>query len=120
MVGDGLGEAYDAGVLFGSDGGVGQLLKAGDERAAEALETVAVGGDGGVLAEVEVLADLFSSMDAVVEVGDERGDGLLEVDIVLPERVIGVYKEGLTGCKAGSYAGHFSRSRHRFSIGGIR
>ena len=120
MVGDGLREAEDASVLFGSDGGVGELLEAGDERAAEALEAVAVGGDGGVLAEVEMLADLFGGMDAVIEVGDERGDGLLEVDVVLPERIVGVYKESLTGCKSGSYARHFSRSRHMLSIGGIR
>jgi hypothetical protein len=105
-------------VLLGSDGSVGEFLEAGDERAAEALETVAMGGDGGVLAEIEVLADLFGSMDAVVEVGDERGYSLLEVNVVLPERVVGVYKEGLAGCKSGSYAGHFSRSRHTFSIGG--
>jgi hypothetical protein len=34
---------------------------------------------------------------AVVKVGDERGDGLLEVDVVLPQRVVGVEEKGLSG-----------------------
>ena len=44
-------------------GGVGELLKAGDEGLAEALEAVAVRGDGGVLDVVEVLADLLRGVD---------------------------------------------------------
>ena len=62
LVGDGLGEADDAVVFFGCDGGVGELLEAVDERAAEAAEPVAVSRDGGVLAVVEVLADLFGGV----------------------------------------------------------
>ena len=84
LVGDGLGEADDAFVLFGGEGCVGELLETGDERLAEAVETVALSGDGGVLDAVEVVADLFGAVNAVVEVGDERGDGALEVDVVLP------------------------------------
>jgi len=37
-----------------------------------------VGADGGVLDGVEVPAHLFGGVDAVVEVGDEAGDGTLE------------------------------------------
>ena len=54
-------------------------------------------GDGGALAEVEVFADLFGGVDAVVEVGDEGGDGALEVDVVLPQGVVGVEEQGLAG-----------------------
>ena len=43
------------------------------------------------------LADLFGGMDAVIEVGDEAGDGALEVDVVLPEGVVGVDEQGLIG-----------------------
>jgi hypothetical protein len=95
LVGDGLGEADDA-LMFGrGDGGVGELLEAGDERLAEAVEAVAVGSDGGVLDLVEMAAYLFGGVDAVVEVGDEAGDGALEVDVVLPEGVVGVDEQGL-------------------------
>ena len=101
LVGDGLGEADDALVLFFGDGMAGELLEAGDEGAAEAVEAVAVAADGGVLDAVEVLADLFGGVDAVVEVGDEAGDGALEVNVVLPEGVVGVDEEGLGGGAAG-------------------
>jgi hypothetical protein len=108
LVGDGLGEAGDALVLGGGDGGVGELLEAGDERLAEAVEAVAVGADGGVLDLIEMASHLFSGMDAVVEVGDEAGDGALEVDVVLPERVVGVDEQGL---------GH--RGTERLGAGGL-
>ena len=44
---------------------------------------------------VEVAAYLFRRVDAVIKVGDEGGDGTLEVDVVLPQRVIGVDEQGL-------------------------
>ena len=44
-----------------------------------------------------MLADFLGRVDAVVEVGDERGDGALEVDVVLPQRVVGVEEQGLVG-----------------------
>jgi hypothetical protein len=34
-------------------------------------------------------------VDAVVEVGDEAGDGALEVDVVFPKGIVGVNKQGL-------------------------
>jgi hypothetical protein len=97
VVGDGLGEAFDAAVFLGSEGDVGELLETGDEGAAEAVEAVAVGEDGVVLDAVEVAANLFGSVDTVIEVGDEAGDGSLEVDVVLPEGVVGVDEQGLVG-----------------------
>jgi hypothetical protein len=101
VIGDGLSEAGDALVLFGGDGGVGELLKAGDQGLAEAVEAIAMGADGGVFDAVEVLADLFGGVDAVIQVGDEAGDGLLEVDVVLPEGVVGVEEQSLGGCGTG-------------------
>jgi hypothetical protein len=65
------------------------------------VEAVAVGADCGVLDAVEVFADLFGGVDAVVQVGDEAGDGLLEVDVVLPEGVVGVDEQSLGGCGTG-------------------
>ena len=49
LVGDGLGEAFDAAMLFFGDGNVGELLEAGNERAAKAVEAIAVGDDSGML-----------------------------------------------------------------------
>jgi hypothetical protein len=95
MLRDGLGETDDALVLFGRDGGVGQLLETIDEGAAEAAETIAMGGDGGVFAVVEVFANLLGRVNAVIEVGDEGCDGTLEVDVVLPQGVICVDEQGL-------------------------
>ncbi len=54
-----------------------------------------MGEDGGVLDAVEMAADLFCGVDAVIEVGDEAGDRALEVDVVLPEGVVGVDQQGL-------------------------
>ena len=97
LLGDGLGEAFDAAVLLFGERDVGELLEAGDERAAEAVQAIAVGEDGCVFDAIEVAADLLGGVDAVVEVGDEAGDGTLEVDVVLPKGVVGVDEQGLTG-----------------------
>jgi hypothetical protein len=95
--GDGLGEADDAFVLVRRDGDARELLEAVDEGLAETSETVAAGDDGGVLAAVEMFADLLGSVDAVVEIRNEGRDGALEVDVVLPERVVSVDEQGLVG-----------------------
>ena len=111
LVGDGLGEAFDAAMLLFGEGHVGELLEAGDEGAAEAVQAVAVGEDGGVLDAVEVAANLFGGVDTVIEVGDEAGDGALEVDVVFPERVVGVDEQSLVGArrKAGVGTGWLER-----------
>src|SRR6185312_1855236 len=61
----------------------------------KALEAIAVGGDGGAFTEVEVSAHPFVCVDAMVEVGDERRNGALEVNVVLPKRVVRVKQEML-------------------------
>ena len=42
-----------------------------------------------------MFAYLFVGVHAVVEVGDERGDSALEVDIVFPQRIVCVEEEVL-------------------------
>jgi len=95
MLGDGLGEAKDALVLFWCDGSVGELLEAVDERATKTVEPVAVGRDGGVFAMVKMLANLLGRVHTMVEVGDKRSDSTLEVDVVLPQRVVRVDEQCL-------------------------
>ena len=97
LVGDGLREAFDAAMFFFGEGHIGELLEAGDEGAAKAVEAITVGEDGGVLDAVEVAADLFRSVDTVIKVGDEAGDSALEIDVVFPKRVIGVDEQCLVG-----------------------
>ena len=59
-----------------------------------------MGNDGRMFAMVEVLADLLGRVNVVIEVRDERCDGSLEVDIVLPKRVISIDEQGLVGWAA--------------------
>ena len=105
LVGDGLGEAGDAGSFLGGDGAIGELLEASDQGFAEAFEAIAMSFDGGALNMVEALADFFGGVNAVVEVRDEGGDGALEVDVVLPQSVVGVEEEGLAGGRARFWLG---------------
>jgi hypothetical protein len=95
LISDGLGEAFYAAMLLLGDGDVGELLEAGDQRAAEAMQAISVGEDGRVLDTIEVAADLFGGVDAVIEVRDEAGNGAFEVDVVFPQRVVGVDQQSL-------------------------
>jgi hypothetical protein len=97
LVGDGVGEADDAIVLFWCDGLIGELFEAGDKGLVEALEAVAVFLDGLVLDVVEMLADLVGGKLSVIEIGDEAGDRALEVDVVFPKGIVGVEEKGLAG-----------------------
>lgn len=90
LLGDGLGEAFNATVLFVCHGDVAELFEAGDQRPAEAVKPVTVGADSVVFDSVEVAADLFRGVNSVIKVGDEAGDGTLKVDVVLPESVVGI------------------------------
>ena len=79
------------------DRGLAELLEAIDERAAEAVNAIAIRCNGPSLAMIEVLADLFGRVDTMVQVGDEGGDRLLKVDVVFPERIVGIEQERLVG-----------------------
>ena len=107
LIGDGASEAFDAAMLVVGEGDVGELLEAGDERLSKAVQTITPGKDGGVLDPVEVAANLFGGVDAVIKVGDEAGNCPLKVDVVLPERVVGVDQESLLrrAAKGGGGAG---------------
>jgi hypothetical protein len=83
--------------LFISERLIRELLKTGDEGAVKAVEAIAVREDRVMLNTIKTTADLLGSVDAVVEVGDEAGDCPLEVDVVLPEGIVGIDQEGLVG-----------------------
>ena len=116
LVGDGLSEALDAAVLLGCEWDIGEVLETGDERAAKAVEAVAVGMNGGVLDTIEVATDFFGRVDAMVEVGDEAGDGPFEVDVVFPESVVGVDEQGLVRTAAKRLGRRLLGEGHRLII----
>jgi len=68
LVGDRLGEGDDAIMLLRGDRLGGELLETFHERPAEAFETISVRGDSSALAGVQVLANFFRGVDAVVEI----------------------------------------------------
>ena len=57
--------------------------------------------DGFAFHGVEGFADLRGRVLLVVQIADEGGDGALEVDVVLPQRVVGVDQQGLAGGEGG-------------------
>ena len=101
LVCDGLSEAFDAPMLFVGEWDVSQLLEAGHQGPAKAVQPIAVGENRGVLDAVEMTANLLCGMDAVIKVGDEAGDCALEVDIVFPEGVVGVDQQCLARVENG-------------------
>ena len=117
LVGDGLGEAFDLAMLLGCQGLFGELFEAADEGLVEAFEAVAVGSYGGVLDVVEVFADLLRGELAMVEEGDEAGDGAFEVDVVFPQGIVGVDEQGLAGGNRSQWA---RKGSHEASIGWFR
>ncbi len=63
----------------------------------ETVQTVSVGNDTFAFDIVENLADLLRRELVVIQEWDETSDGPLEVDVVLPERVVSVDEESLGG-----------------------
>ena len=72
-----------------------QAFEGIEQSVSEALEAVAVLDDAIALDVVENLANVLGSELVVIEEFDEASDGALEVDVVLPERVVGVDEESL-------------------------
>ena len=63
----------------------------------EAVQAVAVLHDAFALDVVEHFAHLLGRKFVMIQKRDEARDRALEVDVVFPERVVGVDEEGLGG-----------------------
>ena len=70
-------------------------LKRIHQRVRKAVQAVAVLHDAFALHVVEHLAHLLGRKFVVIEKRNEARDGPLEINVVLPERVVGVDEEGL-------------------------
>ena len=62
---------------------------------AKAAHAVSVLSDVAALGFVQDVANVLAGVAQVFELGDEILDGLLEEDIIFPERVIGVDEKGV-------------------------
>ena len=76
-------------------------LEAGKQRAGKGGETVAVALDRLPLDGIKRLANLIRRARLVIQIADEGADHALEVDVVLPKRIVGVDEQGLAGRKLG-------------------
>src|ERR1700730_14737660 len=72
-----------------------QPLKRLSQRVRKAVQPVPVGHNALALDVIEHSANLFSRKFVMIEKGNKAGDGPLEVDVVLPQRVVSVDKKGL-------------------------
>ena len=90
-------ESEDLFVKIGSDCDGTQSFKCIDESVGKAVEAVPVFDDAFALDIIEHLAHLLGRELVMVEERNETGDGALEVDVVLPESVVGVDEESLGG-----------------------
>src|ERR1700683_2723900 len=94
MIFDGVSKAGDLGVQFGSDRLHAKPLKRANERMREAVQAVTMRDDALALRIVEHLAHLLGRKLVVIEKRNKLRDGALEVNVVLPQRVVGVDEKG--------------------------
>src|SRR5215469_11010022 len=100
MILDGVSKASHLRPQFRGDRVCGQLLEGVDERVSEAVQSVSMLDDAFALDVVQNFAHLFGSEPMMIQERNKPADGALEVDVVLPERVVGVDEESLSaiGC----------------------
>ena len=96
MIFDLVREAEDLPVEFGRNWNRAEALECVNQSVPEAVQAVTVLDIAFAFDIVEHFANLLGSELVMVKECDEAGDGTLEVDVVLPERVVGIDQEALT------------------------
>ena len=81
-------ETVNRGVHFRGNRIGRQTLETRHQRMREAVQPVSVGNNVFPFDLVQNLANLFRRILVMIEKRDETRDGALEIDVVLPERVI--------------------------------
>ncbi len=95
MIGDGVREAVDLCVELRRDGFDAQTLEGIDQGVCEAVQAVSVFHNAIALHVIEHFAHLLGRELVMIQERDEARDGALEIDVVLPQRVVGVDEESL-------------------------
>ena len=88
-------KTVNLGVRLRCDRPDAQAFEGVDKGMRETVQPIAVLYDAFALYVVEDFAHLLGRELVMIEKRDEVRDGALEVDVVLPERVVGVDEEGL-------------------------
>ena len=101
MLGDSKRKSMYSLPQFGRESFHAEALEGLAECISEAIQSVSVSFYRLTLHLIEALPYLFRSEFVVIQERNEVGDGPLEVDIVLPERVIGIDKQRLWGAVLG-------------------
>ena len=95
MVGNFVGEVVDLLVQCGRDRLYREPLQRLSERMSEAVQTVAMGQNGLALHLIQNFPDFRWRQLLMVQKRNEAGNRTLEVDVVLPERVVCVDEQCL-------------------------
>ena len=95
MAGDGVGESVDGFVQSGGERLDRQALEGLDQRMRETVQPVAMADDGLALHLVQHFAHLLGRVFVMIQERDEVGDGALKVDVVLPQRIVGIDEQRL-------------------------
>src|SRR5262245_9811748 len=95
VIGHGMRETLNSCMQLRCDGFDRKPLKRIDQRVREAVQTVAVLYDALPLHIVKNLAHLLGRVFLMVQERNEPCNRTLEIDIVLPERVIGIDEQSL-------------------------
>src|SRR5581483_10907339 len=74
-----------------------ESLIGADERMRKTVEAVSVRHNALALDVVQNFTNLLWSEFVMIQEGNEAGDGALKVDVVLPERIVGIDEESLSG-----------------------
>src|SRR5581483_76316 len=96
MIGNGMSEAIDFLVQVRRERNDRQPLEGSCQRMSETVKAVAVSNDALPFDIIEDFANLLGTVFVMIEKGDEPADCPLEIDVVLPERVIGVDEQRLS------------------------
>jgi len=95
MIFDSVSKACDLGMQFRCDRLHAQTLKRANQRMRETVQAVTMGHDALALDIVEHLAYLLGGKLKMIEKRNKLRDGALEINVVLPKRVVGVDEKGL-------------------------
>ena len=96
-VGNGVRKALNLSVQVRRDRPHAEPFECVDQRVREAVQTITVSYDALALHIIEHFADLLGRKLVVIQKRNELGDGPFKVDVVFPERVVGVDQQGLGG-----------------------